>query len=546
MGHVMKRKETGSKRQPASRQLRRLPEDNGELKSGIDTADSPFGLPWIEGQSAWIRWALPSLAAVALLGIGVLIWVQLRSSLAENSYRQPRQLILAGESKGSSSADRGSNGAGARSAPVVWLDEPDKRSVHSGKLGSVDRQVPSMLVHKKAATPELEGWERIEPDAPVATADLLMALPGFRANLVLDKGVDLYLWGSIPFFLLPRPVLETAVVLNYNRAYDLDFILLRGRVVLTNRKEQGPARVRVRFYHEKDKQEIWDITLHPGAEVALEKIGERNDDFDRNPNNNVSPLTLLSLAALKGEANVSVDESHVLSVQGDMAGDRQPLAAQITWDNRSGQKIQGPLDPDARKDWDRAMPASNVTQEMTTACRDLDKSFSGKSLGTALREAANDTRPSSRILAVDCLGAIDDLPDLLDVLGDCKDSQIEKCVAAFVTLHSWLGRNGQNDLKLYDTLLKRNFKEAEAVAIIQLLHGLSGERRRDPLTWELLIRDLAHPNPTLCYLAYHHLYQAVPEGRDIPYSPAGDAAQKKVAMAAWKNVIPDGKLPPGQ
>src|SRR5207253_10984350 len=83
-------------------------------------------------------------------------------------------------------------------------------------------------------------------------------------------GAQLLLWGNLPEFsrLLP-PRLESAVVLHANPEFDLDFTLDRGRVLLSNHKREGPARIRLRF-----QDEAWDLTLpDQNTEVAAELVG---------------------------------------------------------------------------------------------------------------------------------------------------------------------------------------------------------------------------------------------------------------------------------
>src|SRR5262245_41587767 len=114
-----------------------------------------------------------------------------------------------------------------------------------------------------------KAWEALGAKDDVYSRDLLLSLPGARGVLeTRDGSVRLTLWGNTPE-MSTFPVLDSAVVLNDSRAYDLDFTLNRGRVVLTNIKKKGAARVWVRL-----PAEGWDLTLaEPGDEVALELTG---------------------------------------------------------------------------------------------------------------------------------------------------------------------------------------------------------------------------------------------------------------------------------
>src|SRR5262245_3560979 len=124
-----------------------------------------------------------------------------------------------------------------------------------------------------------EAWTVVGADDSVHSRDLLLALPGVRAEVQPGAGdVRLTLWGNLPE-LSDFPALESAVVLHDSRAFDLDFTLDRGRVVLANRKKKGPATVWVRL-----PTTAWSLTLsEPGDEVALELVGrwERGVPFQR-------------------------------------------------------------------------------------------------------------------------------------------------------------------------------------------------------------------------------------------------------------------------
>src|SRR5262249_43974600 len=123
------------------------------------------------------------------------------------------------------------------------------------------------------------GWERVQPmGGTISTSDSLVALPGYRSEILLDKGVGLLLWGNSPFYLWRVPIYDSGIVLHKSDKYDADLTLTRGRIVISNRKNNGPAQVRLRFYNEKDKEkdwhEIWNLTLEePDTEVSVDTVG---------------------------------------------------------------------------------------------------------------------------------------------------------------------------------------------------------------------------------------------------------------------------------
>lgn len=81
-----------------------------------------------------------------------------------------------------------------------------------------------------------KAWQFAGSSEAINSRDLLVCLPGFRADLEpRSEAVVLSLRGNHPT-LSSFSGLDTAVVLHDSRTFDLDFTLLHGRVVLTNKK----------------------------------------------------------------------------------------------------------------------------------------------------------------------------------------------------------------------------------------------------------------------------------------------------------------------
>src|SRR5262249_33834291 len=141
-------------------------------------------------------------------------------------------------------------------------------------------------------------WKTIGPLDPVSSRDVLLALPGSRAVLKTSNGaVRLTLIGNMPP-LSGELALESAVVLHANKAFDLDFSLERGRVVVANKGEKGPVKVLVRT-----PEENWELTLkEPGATVAIESFARwtQGSRFSKEPKPGERPAAALSLWVVEG------------------------------------------------------------------------------------------------------------------------------------------------------------------------------------------------------------------------------------------------------
>ncbi len=139
--------------------------------------------------------------------------------------------------------------------------------------------------------------------------------------------MNLTLFGGWPQ-LSPSPVLESEVTLHDSRAYDLDFTLREGRVLLTNTKQKGAARIWVRL-----PGFAWQLTLtEPGSRVGLEIYGRwpRGVRFSKEPRSGEEPTKVFVLLMLQGQAQLQTD-THSYELLGP------PGPALMTWDSVAGE-----------------------------------------------------------------------------------------------------------------------------------------------------------------------------------------------------------------
>ncbi len=97
------------------------------------------------------------------------------------------------------------------------------------------------------------------------------------------------------------------------------------------------------------------------------------------------------------------------------------------------------------------------------------------------------------MLAIYCLGALDEVKKLIGILGDQDPTHAPDRDTAIFTLRRWLGRDARQGLKLYDEKNKSGlllsdpgYKSREAEAIYVMLHDFNEEDRFKPETYELL------------------------------------------------------------
>jgi hypothetical protein len=380
-------------------------------------------------------------------------------------------------------------------------------------------------------------WRTLGSRADIHSRDLLLALPGMQAKLeTAPRAVELTLWGNLPkqseFYGL-----QSAVILHDSRSFDLDFTLRRGRVLVTNRKESGPARVWLRI-----DGAAFQLTLgEPGDTIALGLYSywPRGVRFSLSPKPEDVPVRTLNILVAKGQADVRVS-----GVQ--YAVSAPPGLASFHWDNVNGldgaprQRRQLDAWADAnREPSPEAKPFAEAIATYETTVKDKEPRTA---LYDLLDEAAKggEQAKATAEFAVFGLAAINDIDRVMQALDDPRHAAARK--AAVIALRHWIGEEVGRDQLLYQYLIDRfHYSKAQSATVLQLLH--SALPAEEPDTYELLIAYLRHDKLAIRELAWWHLSRMVPEDILIPYDPAASPAERAKAAAAWKERIPSGSLP---
>jgi len=383
-------------------------------------------------------------------------------------------------------------------------------------------------------------WRPVAKNVMVSSRDVLLALPGMKAVVETEpRGVELALYGNMPQ-LSPSPVLESEIMLHDTRAYDLDFTLREGRVVLTNAKEKGPARVWVRL-----PGFSWQLTLQePGARVGLEIYGRwpYGVRFSKEPKAGEGPTKALTLLVLSGRAELQTDtHSYELSAP--------PGPSLMEWDSAAGE-ASGPQRLKALPPWtdpNVVVPAEGKAIEgvANTYLAQLKKGGSPEGALLALLDAADHEKDKPRAallrqFAVLGLNALDDLPRVAEALADPHSGDVRD--AAVLALRMWIGAYAGRDRELFRLLQDHlGYSEPQAETVLDLLHSPFDPDKAS--TYEALIRLLQHSKLAVRELARWHLVRLAPAGKGIAYDPAATEEDRDKAVKAWKELIPEGQLP---
>jgi hypothetical protein len=372
-------------------------------------------------------------------------------------------------------------------------------------------------------------WSRLLADGgkspDVYSTRPLIALPGSRASFNLGGKVRLTLWGNVPEDKSPVAVVESLVELHAPEKIDVDLTLRRGRIVLTSTSENSndPA----------GAETSWLVSLPTkGTKLLVECWGRifRDDPFVRDPQSATrkGPRVFLSCVALDGTPMIkTATETAALTAV--------PGAAHVDWNSQRNK-----LETTALRELPPWFDAkTKPSAELTKLRKAFDAAFTGKASDLALTELMKSTDPLTRRTAVRCLGALDDLPGLVEVLNQDK---AELRAVAVETLYCWIGASRTNDYRLFE-MLKERLNETDAGVVMALLHGVPDAAAANPETYQALIANLVHPQMAVRELSRMNLYALAPAGANIPYD-AADPTMRAAAHRRWQILIPPGKMPP--
>jgi hypothetical protein len=333
--------------------------------------------------------------------------------------------------------------------------------------------------------------------------------------------------------------LETAVILHDSRSFDLDFTLRRGRVIVTNRKESGTARVWLRI-----EGAGFQLALgEPGDSVciALRSYWPRGVPFSLTPKPDDLLVHMLDIVAVKGQADVKVSGvQHALSAP--------PGRSFFHWDNINGpdatprqrNQLETWADPSRQPPQD-AKPLLETIAKYQAAVKDNDpRTVLFDLLSAADKEQEHEQVRATAEFAVLGLAAINDIDRVMQALDDPRRAEVRRA-AAFALRH-WISADAGRDRLLYNFLVDQlKYSKHHSATVLQLLH--SAFAAEEPETYETLIEYLRHDKLAIRELAWRHLSRLVPEDILVPYDPAASPAQRAKAYEAWKELIPSGSLP---
>jgi uncharacterized protein (TIGR03000 family) len=386
----------------------------------------------------------------------------------------------------------------------------------------------SMLLRREEPA---KPWHLVENKEELFSGDLLVG--GLGAALDSRNGaVRLSLQSDLDN-ASPFPIVETAVILHESADADLDFTFDRGRVDLRNQKKEGPAHVRVHLHGKTGEL----VLTEPGARVALEVYGRwpRGVRFTKDPKAEDHPALACLALALHGE-------SIVKEQSGEFLLKAPPGPALLITDGFAGVAPER-HHLEQLPAWATGGTESERAKKIKANLAKFRDLFRKQPIGEVLGQMVNAEDESVRRNAVNLMGALDDLPRLAQALANSKHADVwENGVLA---LRHWIGRGPGQDLKLYNGMIATGkYTPAQAAIVMNLLHSFGDDDLAQPDTYEVLINYLDNDNLAIRGLAYWHLSRLVPEGKKFGYNPLAPKEERARAVKEWRNLIPEGKMPP--
>ncbi len=345
-------------------------------------------------------------------------------------------------------------------------------------------------------------WKQHHRGGDMHTDDVIVALPGYKADIELDTHIRVHLWGNLPEQYSAPLETPMDVRLRFHsppKDFDADITLERGRIYLTaSPNRTGPARIRLRL-----DREIWDIELlDPKTEILVQLTRSFVPGTPYARSGGETPRVVARLAVVRGQATVRFPER--LQTYNQL---NAPVL--IRWDSK-----RGPVDPPQTIRADdpsitRFMPIpAQIGQEIQKALAETVPPPDAAAdirihLESRLDYMATPVMDWRVVTAIYSYAAITEGPNdavatmvsrLYDLLADRNRDYARR--AAVTAVSAWLAWDLGNTKLLWDVMTqKKQLPEEEADLILRLLRGYSAANQPDAVkAVDDLVGFLNHPN----------------------------------------------------
>lgn len=365
------------------------------------------------------------------------------------------------------------------------------------------------------------GYSLVKPKASVLSNEMLIALPGYTANIALTNGLRIILMGQFSANLASHPVADARIYLHPSMDAAADMTLIRGCVIVQGRnQEQGSSLIYLRY-----AGLVWEITLPPGAEIGIQ-AGSRVI-----PGEGPWKLeSLLDLTATKGNIEIRQDQhEHTLKI-------RQKLH----WNSRLPEGSKGTLNELAELPvWlskyqtaPREAVDSLVSLRSRMHAKLQQDGNDHKWFALACDEAIEEGKLIDRQAGLLGMTAVNRIAPLVKLQNDPLANGRRKYSHDVIQL--WLNQEPGHANQLKEILKTQGYQDEDALLLLALYRGIE---QPTPQSIQRVLQAMAHPSVAIREQAHRVLITHVPDRPNI-FDPAGPAEQRSKAIQIIRNRLP--------
>jgi len=391
---------------------------------------------------------------------------------------------------------------------------------HAGKALATCEEVQGVLLLRGA-----KEWQAVKKGESIPAEALLFALPEAKIHsangaVSVEMKADISQRG-------PMPALESAIQLHSAEEVDLDITLDRGILVFRNLRKEGNAKVLLRLHDSKI-----ELALRPGSRIGVEMYSRYAPGIIKEFTGKLEAPSSQALAlVLEGKVFVrTAEEGFTMQAP--------PGPALFQWDNFDKKvHVQG-----LEKLPDFIRPMTEMEKETFAKAVKAAQTLAGGDRKKAIAALLSSKEPVARLTGVVAAGALGDVGLVLQSVENKDHPELRE--QSIVVMRHYLGRGPdqvRQTMKQLMTLGKVG--PIKASVFIELLLGFTAEQKKQPVTYDILIKLLDHTRLGIRELAHWHLVRLVPVKTPIAYNAAASEGDREKAIAQWRALVPRGKGP---
>ena len=412
--------------------------------------------------------------------------------------------------------------------------EPPKLDIVPNIARLLKPSSPVLVVKKPAKGGD---WKPLKTDGTdeVDANDTIMALPGYKPDLLVNRRVEVHLWGNVPE-QLPLRVFESRVQFHEPpTGFDADITLLGGRIYLKSKKkgagdEALGVKVRLRV-----GKEVWDVTIPDWkTDVLVELIAWFEPGTAYARKGGTAPK-------LEGRVAVSFGSPVAFAAPNRPAKFVIAVGEQVTWNSFNGELNKpSKVEPEQAKNFllvrtpivDDEL-GKNVQALLSGTAAKRDGSTSVQALLTSRLTGDERDQLLTARLAIYAMAAVADGPDAVRIFKQLVDElkkEVEPGVflkrqAIITALIHWVARDAGNTARLHEILMGRGLSEDEADVFLEMLRCFVSPVKPKPDRLNTLLDRLANKDMSIMMreAALWNLC-VVAAGVFVPPAPVSDKA----------------------